>query len=631
MAKIKRKNTVAPKGHPQPMGSPKKRAEKEEKTKAPDLSVLTSWLSFAKEASRTKHWEYFVIDQMLRGNHNVHGDPSDNTIVVTRRTESVNYPINKIFSTFRAVRAFVTRHHPVVDVELTEYSDEAKTYARRAKATLRRDNQLNNYRRLNKEWAYYGVKYGIGWRQIGYDLEKKCCIRWTIDPFDLLIGAKSGNPLDAPYMIKSIVRTMGYWKNKYPKAEVSPDNMVAADEYKRLALQIQFQDTQAATQNTDEQTAIGYECWYRVFEKNSAGGLINKVLFTDKEILDFVETPYSEYPFIPYYSEVVPNEINGADGHIKHIIPPQRMLNLLNTQMLEYNHIVNRGRFLKDKNSGFKVIYAKEGQVIEKKPGSRVEVLNPPSVNPLLRDQLTMSLDFIEDIGGQHDASLGAIPGGGVTSGKAIESLQLGDSNNISDLRDNFEDALASEATWILKMYSLFETEGVVINDQIKDNEVDKFAIMGEEALRYNNTTAPEKYYIEDDGSYCSVCQILPEHQVKVSVVSELGETRQARMELLLDLNERGVLPTQTLLKMIEFPNTDDVIQRIAEEATADIVLESMKANATQAPQGIPTGGGMPGAPMPPAEGAPLPPMGDGLGEQIAGLNEQLGGMLGGQ
>lgn len=613
MAKIKRANTKAPNGYAQPMGAPayKGDANTDPIKGAPELAKLQGWLEFAKSAARQKHWEFFIIDQMLRGNQNVRGDPSDNSIIVTKRTESVSYPINKLFTTFRAVRAFVTRHQPVVSVETEDYSEEAKTYARRANAILRRDNQLSNYRRINKEWVYYGVKYGLGWRQVGFDPDKHCAIRWSVDPFDLLVGTKSGRPEDAPFMIKSIVRTIGYWKNKYPKKVVAPDNMVAADEYKRLALQIEQQDTQSAPQNLDEQTAIGYECWYRLFETNSMGGLINKVLFTDNEVLDFQETPYDEYPFIPYYSEVVPNETY-ADGHIKHIIPAQRMLNLLNTQMLEYNHIVNRGRFLKDKNAGFKVIYAKEGQIIEKKPNSFVSVLNPPAINPMLQTQLGLSLDFIEDIGGQHDASLGATPGSGVTSGKAIESLQLGDSNNISDLRDNFEDALAKEATWILKLYSLFEKDGVVINDEVKEGDVDTFAVVGDEALNQTGVKMDRFYRegsIEDDGSYCEVCRILPDNHVKVSVVSQLGETKQARMELLLDLNKRGVLPSQTLLKMLEFPNSDDILQRIAEEAVADIALETMKNAATQPAlsEDAMSGGG---APM---EGAPLPPM-EGLG-----------------
>jgi len=600
-----------------------------EQSGALPLSTLTGWYTFSDEAARKKHWEWFVIDQFLRGNHNVRGNPNDNTVVVTQRSDTINYPINKIFSTFRAVRAFVTRHKPTIEVEPTESTEGARTYARRAQKLLDRDNQLNNFRRINKEWVYYGVKYGIGWRQIGYDPKKKVAIRWTVDPFDLLIGSKTGKAEDAPYLIKTFVRTVGYMKHRFPKAEslIIPDNEIAADEYKRLSLQILYPATYSSALTGDEETMIGKECWYRIFKQNKNGGFINKCTFTDTGILDFEETPYTEYPFIAYESETTPNELF-PEGHMKHVISPQRMLNLLETQLLEYNHIVNRGRFIKDKNAGFKVIYAKEGQIIEKNPGKQVTSLSPPPINPALIQQIGHANDYIEDIGGQHDASMGTTPAR-VTSGAAIEALQLGDSNNISDLRDNFEDALAKEAAWILKMYSLFEKDGVVMDEEVEDQNnpsqmsPQKFAIIGQEALGRMGKTLPvnpeteqEAYYMEDNGGYCDVCNILPDNNVKVSVTSELGETKEARMNLLFKLVEAG-LPLKFLLENIEFPNTEDVFTRIADEALADMQMEQLKAQQTQqaqVPQGMPPQGAPPQAPQempqgPLQEELPPPPL----------------------
>lgn len=556
--------------------------KKASESNIPDLTTLNSWYDFSYQASRKKRWDFFVIDQFLKGNHNIRGNPDDNTIEVGKRADTISYPINKIFSTFRAVRAFVTRHKPVIEVEPENSSEEAKAYARRANAMLERDNQLNNSKRLNKEWVYYGIKYGIGWRQVGYDPVKKCAMRWTIDPFDLLIGSRTGKLEDAPYVIKTVVRTVGYWKNKYPKANVVPDNEIAADEYKKLALELQYQNSEGK-QPLMEQTAIGMECWYRLFTPNSKGGYINKCLFTKTEIIEKEETPYTEYPFIPYEAEIVPNEIY-PDGHLKHVIAPQRMLNLLNTQMLEYNHIVNRGRFITEKNAGFSVINAKEGQIITINRGKKFEVVNPPAVNPLLQWQTTFADSAIEDLGGQHDASLGTTPAR-VTSGDAIEALQLGDSNNISDLRDNFEDALALEAAWILKMYSLFESEGVVINDKV-DKEEMPVGMIGKAAYDNAEKELPDRYYMEANGTYCDVCAILPDNHVKVSVTSQLGETKQARIALLKDLVAMGALPVQKLLEHLEFPNTPDILERLAKEAVADIAMENLKQTGGAVPPG---------------------------------------------
>lgn len=540
------------------------------------LSTLNGWFESVKESSRKKHWEWFVIDQMLRGNQDIRGNYSDNTIEIRRRSDKISFPINKMYATFRAVRGFVTRHKPVVVVEPKENTEEAKQYARRANRLLERDNQLNNYRKINKEWVYFGVKYGIGYRQVGYDPKNKVAIRWSIDPMDLWNGNGSDEMEDAPYIIKTVRRTIGYVRQRYGKdAEgVAPDNELAADEYKKLSIQINYQ--QDSTSNgirEEDQTVILKECWYRLYEPNKYGGYINKCVFVDNKILNHEETPFDEYPFISYKSDIVPNEASG-EGHLKHVVAPQRMLNMLNMQLLEYNHLVNNGRYLVDKGSGLDIIVNQMGQIIQKNQGKTVTPLPPPPISPTLEMQLRLANEFIEVIGGQSDASLGRVPTG-VTSGKGLEALQYGDSNNISDLRDNFEDSLALEAQWILKMYSLFEKDGLVLSSRISDEEVDTFAVVGQAAYKAIGAKEP-KEYLTDNGDYCGVCSILTDNQVKVSVTSQLGETREARLDLLFRLLDAGI-PLKVLLENLEFPNTNDILERIASESLADIAMEQMK------------------------------------------------------
>lgn len=567
-------------------------------SKPPDLSVLLSWKEFTKTTAKKTRWEWFVIDQFLRGNHSIKAQSGDNTLVIDRRDNSnnINFPINKIFSTFRSIRGYVTKNKPVITVEPNKLAPNPVEYARQANATLERDNQLNNYRYINKEWAYYGIKYGVGYREIGYDPVKKCAIRWTIDPFDLGIGSRYGEVQDAPYIIKTVVRTVGYWKAKYPEdtEDISPDNELADDEYKKLSLQIKYQlDGTTPSNRVDEQTKIGYECYYRVYKPNQLQGTVNKITFVKEKVFDssFEETPFNEYPLVPYKADITPNEEAG-DGGVKHVIAPQRMLNLLNTQALEYNHIVNRGRILKDKNAGFRVINTREGQIIEKKPGANVQVLNPPSVNPLLDRQISYAIQFIEDIGGQHQASQGSTPAR-VSSGDAIEALQSGDSNNIIDFRDNFEDALAQEAVWILRMYSLFEKKGVTIQVPQTDGKQQTMAVVGNEAYARTGTELPKRVYIKEPGAdYCDACAILADNQVKVSITSQLGETREAKLNLLFRLVELG-MPLKFVLEYLEFPNTSDILQRIAEQTVADLKMAQLQAQ--MAPQPGQQQPGMPG------------------------------------
>lgn len=569
---------------------------------APDLSTLNAWFNSAKDDSRKKHWEWFVIDQMLRGNQDIRGNYQDNTIEIKRKSDKISFPINKMYATFRAVRGFVTRHKPMVVVEPKENTEEAKVYARRANRLLERDNQLNNYRKINKEWVYFGVKYGVGYRQVGYDIKNKVALRWSVDPMDFFSGNQEDEIEDAPYIIKTVRRTLGHVQQRYGKeAEgIAPDNELAADEFKKLSIQINYDQEQAQNGiRLEDQTVILKECWYRVYKPNKFGGHINKCVYTESKILNHEETPFDEYPFIPYKSDIVPNEASG-EGHLKHIVAPQRMLNMLNMQLLEYNHIVNNGRYLADKGAGLDIIVNQMGQIIQKNVGKQVTPLAPPPISPTLETQLRLANEFIEVIGGQSDASLGRVPTG-VTSGKGLEALQYGDSNNISDLRDNFEDALALEAQWILKMYSLFEKDGLVLSNRISDEEVDTFAVVGQGAYQAMGSKPP-KEFLTDNGDYCGTCTILTDNNVKASVTSQLGETREARMDLMFRLLDAG-LPLKIVLEHLEFPNTNDILERIASESLADIAMEQMK--------------------QPPQEGA-LPP-----DQELMGIKQQAQQLMG--
>lgn len=566
------------------MGAPAKNVNDKPLNKGkdvPTLDQLLGWLEYSRQTWNTKKWDYFVIDQFVRGNHNITGNPVDNSIEVTQTSDYISYPINKMYSNFRAVRGFVTKHYPKVEVTPTEFEDSAKEYARRSTAVLERDNRLNDFHRINKEWVYYGIKYGVGYRQVGYDIKNQVSQRWSIDPFDLDIVAATGKFEDAPAIIKSIVRTVNYWNKKYPKAGVTADNEPASHEYKKLSMEIEMGGTSEAPQRSEEQTAVGYECWYRVYEKNKAGGFINKVLFTKNQIIDFTETPFDEYPFVAYESDIIPNEPY-PEGHMKHQIAPQRMLDLLNMQLLDYNYIVNKGRFQFAKGSGFEIINAKEGQLIRHNPGKPVQVVPPPPISPLLLNQLQYADDVLDIMGAQSDASRGQAPFAGA-SGDLVEALQSADTSQLSELRENFEDALAREAKLILKMYNIFEKKGFVVEDEVRGKEIDRFAVVGKKATE--GMMMGEQFYAEDDTSL-NYFEVVEDNHVKVTIGSELGETKQARLALMLRLVSVG-MPLKYLLEYLEFPDVDGVMQRIAEETLGE--LQANKISGQQ--QGQPKQG----------------------------------------
>src|SRR6185503_6942029 len=90
--------------------TPKKKEERAIVNGAPELGKLMQWKEFAMNAAQRRHWEWFVIDQFIRGNHDIKGNSADNSLEIKRSRGAINYPINVTYAVFRAVRGFVTRH-----------------------------------------------------------------------------------------------------------------------------------------------------------------------------------------------------------------------------------------------------------------------------------------------------------------------------------------------------------------------------------------------------------------------------------------------------------------------------------------------------------------------------------------
>jgi hypothetical protein len=151
---------------------------------------------------------------------------------------------------------------------------------------------------------------------------------------------------------------------------------------------------------------------------------------------------------------------------------------------------------------------------------------------------------------------------------------------------------------------------GPLLSAEYNGDRSDQVAVVGKQAqLKLVKTPeGKEVFFSENNGDYLDYEAILPDNHVKDSVTSQLGETRQARLDLLFNLVEAGV-PLKVLMEYLEFPNTSDIFERITQEALGDIALEQMKSAATQpaspvdpnaAPQGTPPPGGPPMAgPLP--------------------------------
>lgn len=566
--------------------------EVEEKDKnltkdADELSEFLTQYEIDKNNRRNTDWQWFIYDNFVRGNHFVKWNKDTSTIESVASKNVMRFPINKIYSTLRSVRGFITKYDPKWEVYPANRSDKALDEARCKAKLLDETWYLDDLKAISKSKVYDGLKFSVGIVELGWDKEKQSVTFDRLDPFDVFFGGGQGERCRR--ITKAVKRNIDELENdpKYKgyKGEILPESDQEASEVKNTINQLNYG---YQNQSEEDETCILKETFYLDDKKNSRGGRVNIATYTKTAFLRHIETPYDSLwdVFKIYKSDVNPGETYG-EGWVKHLIPPQKMLDILESQTMEYHHMFAKGRYIVPKNSGAKLITSENGIILEHNPGKRPQVENAPSMTASVEQQIQRFNIYLEDIGGQHDASLGRIPTG-ATAGVAIEALQEGDANNLKDLVENFDIDLVSTARGIFKMYAknLKTTKLIETDDLDKDGLPNHFAIIGEDA-----TNIPE--FITENGEQIPVVVIRKEEKVRVTIGSWLAYNREALEARVYKHYTAGLIDRRTALDALKYSDPDGIIGRAVKEE----VLKAM----TQA------GPPLPGEPEPAPEPGSTP------------------------
>ncbi len=587
---------------------PEPKTGKKLSMEADELSELLSQWGVDKDNRRTIDWQWFVYDNFVRGNHFVKWNRDTSTIETVASKNVMRFPINKIYSTLRSVRGFVTKYDPKWEVYPANRSSKATKEAKQKGKLLDEIWYQDSLKALSKAKVYDGLRFSVGVVELGWDNKKKKVTFTRVDPFDLYFGGGQGS--EVTRITKAVKKNIDIlendpkYKGKRGILQSEPD-----DEASEAKQQIQQINYGYQNKSEDDETCIVRETFYVTEKTNSLGGNINIATYTSSCFLRHIETPYESLSdiFQIYRTDVNPGE-NYGEGWVKHLIPIQKMLDILESQTMEYHHMFAKGRYIVPKNSGAKLITSENGIILEHNPGKRPLVENAPSMTASVEQQIQRFNIYLEDIGGQHDASLGRIPTG-ATAGVAIEALQEGDANNLKDLVENFNIDLVNTARGIFKMIAknLKTTKLIETDDLDQDGKPNQFAIIGEEA-----TNKPE--FITVDGEKVPVIVIRNEEKVRVTVGSWLAYNREALEARVYKHYTAGMIDRKTALDALDYADPDNIVSKAINEEMirtitkmgppnpADVMALEQQSMAGQetAPAGEEVG--TPGAevPMPP-------------------------------
>lgn len=529
----------------------------------------------SSEDRKQYDWKWYLYGLWVRGYHYARYDARTKQVVSKPVKDGrPKVVVNKIYPTLRSVRNYVLRNQPKAQVTPENLTEDSLDEALKATKFLDYIHETEKLRPKLKGTVFQALETSVGWWQVLWNGEK---IEINpVDTFDFYPDPKARNPHELKYGILAVRRRISDLMNdpKYDKKEVEKikaDNKQAASSYKEMLLAYdKNQGSTYSSDSKDEGTVIVKETWYiendLIYVCAEAGGrIIRKPEQVDTKII----------PFFKLSSDIMPFSMYG-EGWVKGMIDPQKLLNSAVSSVAEYNLIMNKVKVVADKGAGVRVFNNEHGQIIEKKRGFTVTTQTAAPMSSSIFEQINFAGRFIEDIGAMHDASSGRVPTG-VKSGKGIEALQVGDSNNLSEIVENIEDFLEDVYEYILWLASqkYQDMKSVIVTDYTGQRQFLKVVGETSPVAQTMGKTEPNVLVISEN------------NLVDVKISSYLAYTPEAKRESVKELMSiLPDLPEDVVLEAFGVGNIAEVVKKIKqkreEERQAQLQAEAQALQQSQ-------------------------------------------------
>jgi hypothetical protein len=514
----------------------------------------------AQSVRQRKDFEWFINWSFYKGNQHL---TIKNGNVTKKRGEL--FTLNKIWSTVRGVRNYALRNRPKAEVIPVDMIDgNTKQAVELGKYCNYLYENCGLAKKL-KESLTHAMITSAGFWQVNWnselsdgqgDIEVN-----VIDPYDLYIDPKAHDLKNAQYVILAVKRNLAdLKKNKqYDQKLVnglSPDSTDYASSFKQMLDEV---EQNAITGNKENGQVLLKEYWY---VKN--GKVLVATIADDnyEHPLREQETDLDQLPFFCLHSDIQPLSLYGL-GWVKPLIPIQKALNATIQSQLDYNRLMNKGKYKAKRQARIKVIDSEHGQIIlTDDPNSLTQIPIAPMASQINTVEANLN-SYLEDLGALQEATRGRMPTG-ARSGRALELLQIGDANTMSELVENVEQFLEDVYEYCLGLASR--------KISTIRNIVPLAESSGRQALKVTGTDG-----VEQDG----VTKISQKNIVDVKIASYLADTSEGRREAVKNLAEIiPDLPPEIVLSAYEIGNIPDIVQKIKEQRVENAQLEVNKQQA---------------------------------------------------
>lgn len=293
-------------------------------------------------------------------------------------------------------------------------------------------------------------------------------------------------------------------------------------------------------------------------------------------VLKDVESPIEDgfFPVQKYTHYTDPREFWGI-GEIEQLESPQKLFNQTLCLALDTMRLCGNPIWIMDEGAcDADNMVNKPGLIVEKMPGSYMERIPGVPLQPFVMELLQNFRQWHDAVSGSQDVSRGINPTG-VTAARAIADLQQASQTRIR-LKSRNLDAYLQEVGqhYLSYMFQNYTVPRVIRIAHKSDPALTKYfkfhisqhsSVEGEtrkvvHISHYNQT--PEGMKLGPETSY----EIKGQFDVKVSTGSNLPFSKIERRQEQLELFDRTLVDQSEVLKNIDYPNWEAVVERTQEQ-----------------------------------------------------------------
>lgn len=566
------------------------------KLKAADKPKLAAklgrWWEEDSSARKRTDWQWFLYDLWREGHHYARYDKNTQQVVTTPQEKGKpKVMVNKIDPAVRAVVNYALRNRPKAEVTPADASQDALDEIAKQNLFLNYLHDRLDLRTVERGAVDESVTSGLSWVQVLWDEAaadgKGEVAVHEVDKYDLYWSARARDPKESRRYTLAVSRPIELLKTdpKYKGADwdkVKADNARSSSALKERLLNLDTGSDVSTGSSEDKGSVLLKEFWY--YGDKELGEDPEKIYVCAMAGDEIIRTPEeTDLTRMPFFRLCVARKKLSMVGRswIKNLIPLNKRLNHLMSSMAEYNVVMNKGYWVADKGSGVRTIKNEHGLILEKKRGTELKQYPVPGLSSVLMNEIEYILQMFEDISAVHDATMGRIPTG-AKSGKALEALQTGDSNNLAEVVENTELWLEEVYEYILTLAAQKYQFARDITPMTSTGQRQFLKVVGEDAQSEQEAQGQDV----DPMMQKERLVIKKKNVVDVKITSYLAHTAEARREAIRELATLiPDLDPQTILEVYEVGPIADIIMRIKEREAERQQQEIQTARAQQGVQ----------------------------------------------